>query len=205
LSEDSQKKLRQRLRRELRARRCQLSPAEQNQAAHALHRQVCRHPVFLKSQRVAFYMAEDGEIDPLLLLQTAEKMGKQCYLPILHPLKKKCLLFGRYRSGDQLFENYFGLREPPPFRNGIKPWALDLVLMPLVGFDRQGNRLGMGGGFYDRTFSFKQKTSPFQHLSASPILMGVAHQCQEIESLQQQDWDIPMDWVATDREIISAS
>jgi len=205
LSENSQKKIRQNLRKELRERRRQLTRPEQDQAARALLRNLRSHPVFLKSQRIALYMAEDGEINPILLLQVAEKMGKKCYLPILHPLKKKHLLFGRYRPGDLLLKNYFGLREPPPFKNCIKPWALDLVLMPLVGFDRKGNRLGMGGGFYDCTFSFKQRINPHGGLSTHPTLIGLAHRCQEVELLQRENWDIPLDWVITDKEVISAS
>jgi 5-formyltetrahydrofolate cyclo-ligase len=80
---------------------------------------------------------------------------------------------------------------------------LDVVLMPLVGFDRTGARLGMGGGFYDATFAFKQKLSTGSKTSTGkPALIGLAHACQQVESLATDTWDIPLFAIATDKEII---
>jgi 5-formyltetrahydrofolate cyclo-ligase len=69
--------------------------------------------------------------------------------------------------------------------------------MPLVGFDRLGNRMGMGGGYYDRTLAFMS-----EHHSGKPKLVGLAHSSQEVELISQQSWDIPLHVIATDREII---
>ncbi len=188
------------LRKQLRARRNALSPFEQSKASQALLKRLRSHPVFLRSKRIAFYLAADGEISPHALLIAAEKMGKECYLPVLNPFKHNNLWFVRYRSGDELLLNYFNILEPPCEKSRLPAWALDLVLMPLVGFDRRGNRLGMGGGFYDRTFAFKQRTD--KKKSKSVVLIGLAHKCQEEAFLACEAWDIPLDYIATDQEVI---
>ena len=189
------------LRRELRAKRRALTRAQQRRASEQLVRRLAIHPVFLRSQYISFYMAEDGEIDVQLVMMAAERMGKTCYLPVLHPLGNKTLWFTRYRPGDHLRKNYFDLAEPTIDKKRIAPWALDLVLMPLVGFDRRGNRLGMGGGFYDRTFGFRNRTARVK--PRSPVLMGIAHQCQEVAGLTREAWDVALDYIATDGEVIA--
>jgi 5-formyltetrahydrofolate cyclo-ligase len=188
------------LRKQLRTARRALSRAQQRCASEQLARRISSHPVFLRSQHIALYMAEDGEIDVQLLILIAERMGKRCYLPVLHPLGHNHLWFARYQSGNHLRKNYFDLAEPTIDKTRLKPWALDLVLMPLVGFDRKGNRLGMGGGFYDRTFAFLNHTP--RNKPRAPVLMGVAHQCQETAGLKREAWDVAFNYVATDKEII---
>jgi len=188
------------LRRELRAKRRVLTRAQQHRASEQLLQKLASHPIFLRSQHISFYMAEDGEIDVQLVMMAAQRMGKTCYLPVLHPLGHKTLWFTHYRSGDHLRKNYFNLAEPTIDKKRIAPWALDLVLMPLVGFDRSGNRLGMGGGFYDRTFGFRNHTPRVR--PRSPVLMGIAHQCQETRDLTHEVWDVTLDYIATDREVI---
>jgi len=188
------------LRKQLRTVRRALSRSQQRRASEQLTRLVSSHPVFLRSQHIALYMAEDGEIDVQLLIRIAEHMGKRCYLPVLHPLGHKQLWFARYKTGDHLRKNYFDLAEPTIDKTRLKPWALDLVLMPLVGFDRSGNRLGMGGGFYDRAFAFLNHTP--HNKPRAPVLMGVAHQCQEITGLTREAWDVAFNYVATDKEMI---
>lgn len=191
--------LRKEMRRNLRAKRRALTPTQQRFAAQQLVKHLRSHPLFLRSQHVAFHMAADGELGLGPLLQAAQSMGKCCYLPVLHPLKQNALWFCHYRDGDVLVNNRFGLAEPLPTARRIPPRMLDLVLMPLVGFDRSGNRLGMGGGFYDRTFAFKQDATRRTRL---PVLMGIAHSCQEVESLSGASWDVPMDFVATECEVL---
>jgi 5-formyltetrahydrofolate cyclo-ligase len=190
--------LRKDLRKTLRAKRKALTPSQQQQAAQQLVQRLRSHPVFLRSQHISFYMADDGEMNLRLLMQAVVAMGKQCYLPVLHPLKEGELWFSAYCEGDVLVKNRFGLEEPPVDKKHFPAWALDLVLMPLVGFDRLGNRLGMGGGFYDRTFAFVKNTSR----PKVPVLMGIAHSCQEVESLKSESWDVTLDYIATDREVI---
>ena len=188
------------LRFELRARRKALNPTQQAQASLFLLRQLMQVPQFMRARNVALYMANDGEIDPEPIIRQLWKMDKHSYLPVLRPGKSRELWFVEYTPDALLTKNRFGIPEPD-FRQQHKLPAqlLDVVLMPLVGFDRSGARLGMGGGFYDATFAFKQKKN-----AGKPALIGLAHACQEVESITSASWDIPLFAVATDREIILA-
>lgn len=189
---------RQSLRREMRQRRRALSFEQQQQAAEQLCKRLSHQPLFLRSQRIAFYLPNDGEIDPMPLLHLAWQQGKQCYLPVLMPDGENSLCFIRYDKHTTLIQNRFGIAEPDT-KNAEQILAqdLDLVLMPLVAFDASGNRMGMGGGFYDRTFAFKQHR-PGHH----PYLLGLAHSCQQVDQLHSEHWDIPLHGIATEAEFI---
>lgn len=192
------------LRLELRARRKALNPTQQTQASLHLLRQLMQVPQFMRARNVALYMANDSEIDPEPIIRQLWKMDKHSYLPVLRPGKSRELWFVEYTPGALLTKNRFGIPEPD-FRqhHKIPAQLLDVVLMPLVGFDRTGARLGMGGGFYDATFAFKQKRSTGSKTPAGkPALIGLAHACQEVESLTTASWDIPLFAIATDRELI---
>lgn len=192
---------RQALRKTLRARRRALTPHQQTCAAQALVQQLKRQPLFLRSRRLAFYLPSDGEIDPRPLIREAWRRGKHCYLPVLAPDRSNRLWFVRYTPNTPMFTNRFGIPEPRVrFRHRLAARNLDVVFLPLVGFDRHGGRMGMGGGFYDRSFAFKQRSN-----SHSPYLVGLAHQCQEVEQLELAHWDIPLCAIATDRNLIVAS
>src|SRR5690606_24443844 len=189
---------RKQLRDELRARRHALTPMQQQQAALGVLRQLMKLPVFMRSHHVALYVAADGEIDPSPIAQQLWKMNKHCYLPVLHPIKPRLLWFVRYTADTPLKPNRFGIPEPDPFQNHQLPAnLLDTALLPLVGFDRSGARLGMGAGFYDCTFAFKQ-----QKQKGRPYLIGLAHACQEVEKLASASWDIPLHGIASDKEMI---
>jgi 5-formyltetrahydrofolate cyclo-ligase len=182
----SKPEVRGRLRRHRRA----LGGLAQRLAARRLARALARHPWFAAADAVAGYIAADGEIDPAPLLRVALALGKQVYLPVLRDGDH--LLFGRYRRGQRMRRNRFGISEPIGERR--PPWALDLVLLPLVGFDRLGGRLGMGGGFYDRSFAFLRADR-----RRSPRLLGLAHHFQEVAQLPREPWDVPLAAVVTDR------
>lgn len=187
------------IRRELRERRRSLSSADQQRASDALTRRMTREPLFWRSKRVAFYVSTDGEIDPFPLMAASADLGKACYLPRLKPdhsrSSRRELWFLRYRPGDPLASNRFGILEPlPRSAERIPPQVLDLVLMPLVAFDRAGNRLGMGLGYYDRTFAFARAGNCWRR----PRLVGLAHECQQVAALGRNEWDVPLDGVATD-------
>ena len=187
-------------RQQLRAKRRSLSTVEQHSASQHLVSSLRRETFFMRAKRAALYLANDGEIDPGELLETALKSGKQCFLPVLHPMKKNSLCFIEYSPKTQLVANKFGILEPVFNTAQIAPaWSLDIIFMPLVGFDRQGNRMGMGGGYYDRTLAFMNVQKKLK-----PKLVGLAHSCQEVDLICQQSWDIPLHLIATDREIICA-
>jgi 5-formyltetrahydrofolate cyclo-ligase len=177
----------QSLRHSLRQARRSLTPAQQQQAALRLRHKLLRSHWFRRSHTIAFYWPADGEISPLSLLHPALRMGKYIYLPVI---RQAALVFRRYRPGDRLYNNRYGIPEPSPRRPTLTVDELDLILVPLVGFDSHGNRLGMGAGFYDRCFS---------HLGARPWRIGIAHELQQIAMIPQDPWDKPLHGVVTDR------
>lgn len=194
---DSIQKQRSSLRQALRAKRRHLSVVEQKQAARQVARKIRQQPWFLRSRRLAAYLANDGEISPQHLIFMAEKMRKQVYLPVLHPLHKGRLWFVRYQATTPMQKNRFGIAEPALKGYGhlggkrCPPSLLNLVLLPLVGFTAAGERLGMGGGFYDRTFSVGP--GGFHY----PLLIGLAHECQRVEHLPVAGWDVPLAGILT--------
>ena len=188
------------LRREIRNRRRQLPQQTQLQHSRQLLRLAAHFSPFLHSRRIAFYLASRGEIDPFLLMERALKAGKQVYLPVLRNRPSGSLWFAAYQPGDKLVDNRFGIPEPIAHsRRTVMPWSLDMVCIPLVAFDGSGNRLGMGGGYYDRTFSYKRMRSHWH----GPRLVGLAHEFQRVERLQSQSWDIPLDAVITEQTLYS--
>ena len=186
---------RRQLRQTLRQKRRSLSFEEQRQASERLALNLLRHPDLHRARHIGIYLANDGEIDPSLYIDLARKKGIRFYLPILHPIYTGKLVFSPYFDGVQLTANRFGIPEPPFPRSRRKPaWALDAVLFPLVGFDETGGRLGMGGGFYDRTFAFS-RIRP----GMAPKLIGLAHDFQRVEQLPVEPWDVPLHGVVTDK------
>ncbi len=108
------------------------------------------------------------------------------------------LWFSEYKFGDKLIRNRYGIFEPDiRRRKPIPAWGLDLLLLPLVAFDASGNRIGMGGGFYDRTFAYL-KTRNRWH---TPKLIGIAHELQHIDSIEPNAWDIPLNGIVTESRI----
>ena len=193
------------LRRLLRKARRSLTPGEQRQAAKGLFRQLAQDPHFRRARHISLYLPTDGEIDPRLLLREAQRRGKATYLPVLSPWPQTKMVFQRIRPGEKLRPNRFRILEP---RMNIarqrKVWTLDLVLLPLVGFDDAGGRLGMGGGFYDRTLS--QLSSDTKSSGAKkPALIGLAHDCQQVESVPVEAWDIPLPAICTPSRFCSFS
>ena len=190
------------LRRTLRAKRRSLTPAEQSAAAKALFRQLAQQSLFRRSRHIAFYLANDGEIDPHLLLKHAQRLGKTCYLPVLRRWPRQQMTFQALQTGQRWIKNRYGIAEPRPSQRRKPPaWRLSMIFLPLVGFDLQGNRLGMGGGFYDRALSYKARRLSW----SGPKLVGLAHRCQQVEKLTAASWDIGLDGVVTDRQFIPVS
>jgi 5-formyltetrahydrofolate cyclo-ligase len=176
------------LRQLMRQRRRAMGLGAQKHAAFALARHVLKTKAYQNSKHIAFYLACDGEIDVGALLKKAWSQGKACYLPVIDGNR---LLFVNYTPVSILEPNGYGIMEP--VSGGlIEPRRLDLVLTPLVAFDNHNHRIGMGGGFYDRTF----ESSTIRH---SVFMMGVAHQCQRVRDIKPQPWDVMLDQVVTDR------
>ena len=177
----------------MRARRRSLSPIEQRSAAQGVVLRVLRAPWFWHAQRVGFYMADDGELDPRALLRTVMASRRSAYLPTL-PGVPATLRFARANSST-LVPRRYGI--PAPRGNALRAARLDLLFVPLVAFDRDGARLGRGGGFYDRALEPRPG-------SRRPLCVGLAHGFQEVAQLTTQPWDAHLDMIVTPNEIIRA-
>jgi len=178
----------------MRNTRRSLSQEQQQTAALGLFQQFRHSPLHLSAKRVGLYIANDGEIDPCLLLSDLLGRGRQVALPCLDPCTKSGknrIQFALTDKTTRLQPNRFGIDQPADGKL-VNILGLDLVLVPLVAFDDSGNRLGMGGGFYDRTFAIK-RTQP----NLGPKLIGLAHECQRSDKLKAENWDIPLDGILT--------
>lgn len=190
---------RQSIRTTMQSRRQALSADELQAAAHRACQRLTGLPVFRNSARIATYLAVNGELDPDPVVKSAWQHGKTIALPTLHD---KHLEFLEYTADTLMQTNSFGIPEPDPeHASGIPTHSLDLVLVPLVAFDISGNRLGMGGGFYDRTFAFLRDR---EHASPT-VLLGMAHEFQRVDALSAASWDIPLHGIITDTAWYPAS
>lgn len=183
----------QQLRRRVRERRRRLSHPEQQAAAKALTERALQHPRFQHAQHIALYLAVDGELDTQPLINALWQQGKRVYLPVLHPFSRGHLLFLAYQPDSTMRPNRFGILEPELNLHAVcPPHQLELIATPLVAFDAHGHRLGMGGGFYDRTLA------PTRHATHSrPYPIGLAHDCQLVAQVPRQIWDIPLPEILT--------
>lgn len=185
------------LRRDLRARRAALSAAQRVAAAQGLVAQVEQVPEFITDHRIAGYWATAGELPLAALMAGVLARGQIWHLPIV--ADDGLLRFAPWRMGDALAPNRYGIPEPvcAPGQS-LSPQEMDVVLVPLLGFDRSGHRLGFGGGYYDRSFSFLLGRADV----GKPVLVGVGYAMQEVERIDAQPWDVRLDYVATEREWI---
>ena len=183
------------LRSSLREKRQELSPEQQKTAAGSLFGMLRNQNFFRVAQRIAFYQVAGGEIDPRMLLDLALSEGKSCFLPIIQQDTPEFVSFAPYDANTELVPNKWGIAEPST-SEVISPTNFDVVFVPLVGFSKDCFRLGMGKGFYDRTFSFK-----IFNRRSSPMLVGLAHESQLVDSFPLESWDVRLDAVATERHI----
>ncbi|MGB1236766.1 MAG: 5-formyltetrahydrofolate cyclo-ligase [Pseudomonadales bacterium] len=192
---------RQALRKQMRTARRQLSDIQQHTAAQALAANIIELSAFNASHSVAIYLSSDGEIDTQAVIEHCWAQGKDVYLPVLDPDRVNALLFVHYDRQTPMCHNKYQILEPAtPYQKTLPAQALDLVLLPLVSFDSSGNRMGMGGGYYDRTFAFKAEQP-----TAQPTLIGMAHELQRVASLPVASWDIPLAGIASDKQFYPAA
>lgn len=184
------------LRKRMKQQRRSLTDRALVQHGNSVCEYIKKQSFYLNSSKLAIYLPVQGEISPLGLVDHARKLGKRVYLPILSPLAPKGLWFVNWSTTTRFQTNRYGIPEPDYASCDLLPAQnLDLVLTPLVAFDEQCHRIGMGGGFYDRTFSFLLSR---QHW-IKPKLIGLAHDFQKIKSIRPQTWDIPLQGVVTER------
>lgn len=175
----------------MRRQRLRLHPAERARLSRRVVRALASAPVFLRARRLAAYLPNGGEVDLRPLLELAWNGSRECYLPVVG---RDRMRFLPYTVKTPLRRNRYGIPEPDlPARRQARPLAIDLVLVPLVAFDPRGNRLGMGGGYYDRTFAFLHRRR-----WRRPVLVGAAFAFQRVPALDPNPWDVPLDAVATE-------
>lgn len=180
--------MRNALRREMRQRRRGLRSFQRLLADRALVRHLVNLPAYRRARELAVYWPADGEVDVRAVAAHAWSSGKRLYLPVVG--RGGAMRFARWVQHGELRPNRFGIPEPVQGRRCVPAGRLDLVVMPLVAFDHRGNRLGMGGGYYDRALGGKRRRQ---------LLVGVAFACQQAESIPAQPWDVPIDLVITER------
>ena len=186
------------LRQRLKRARLELSARAQAEAASAASARLLRQTQFQHAKRIAGYFGSKGELVPMPLLEQAALLNKKCYLPVLHPFRHGQLWFCRWKPGDRLVVNHFGIPEPQfSADKHIAARNIDLAIVPLLGFDSECHRIGMGGGYYDRSFAFTRR---LKHIS-KPFLLGFAYEVQRVDKLHSQPWDITLDAIVTERNL----
>jgi len=180
------------LRQHNRRLRADLDSIQLETAAAALAERILPLPEYQQAQRVAVYFAVNGEIGLNTVIDHALAEGKQIFLP---NLDRAALRFSPYFPDQKMRINKFRLPEPDVDDSEmLAPQELDLVLAPLVVFDSYRNRIGMGGGFYDRSFAFRKNP---EH--TRPVLIGVAHEIQKVDRIVPEEWDVRLDMIVTDQ------
>lgn len=181
--------LRKEIRADIRNRRKSLSSDFQRQASRDIVRLLQKeYPRIFECRTFALYLTNDGELDTGNLISRLWELGKTVCLPVVDPQNSKRLIFRIYNQDSPLLSNKYGIPEPTEQNPEIALEKLDVIFTPLVAFDDNGNRLGMGGGFYDCTLKERQPGT---------LVVGLAHDLQKVASLPCEAWDIPLPFIAT--------
>lgn len=173
------------LRRNILSQRRHLSPALRAHASQQICAQIQALPSYQHAHDIAFYFAVNGEID-LSALWHPLPQDKVCYFPVIYSSR---LAFLPYTTATLLSNNQWGIPEPNlPIDDAIETQYLQIIFLPLVAFDIHGTRLGMGGGYYDRTLIDNQHT----------LRIGVAYEFQKQAYIPAASWDKPLHAVITE-------
>jgi 5-formyltetrahydrofolate cyclo-ligase len=182
-SPDAAERQKRKLRREGRAARAKLSDAVRQRASERIAHHVIYSHWLQRSRRIACYLPMADEVDTWPIIARAWRMKKKIYAPITR--RNRLLTFREIRPESDLMTTDFGLLKPVS-GDEVRACELDLVLVPMVAFDDDRQRIGMGGGYYDRTFSFlRARRSLFR-----PKLVGLAFACQRVDKIPLNPWDI---------------
>ena len=186
------------LRQKIRDLRKSISPELHAHYSAQLIDSITKHERILNANCVALYISVDGEIDTNGVIEWCLSRGKKVALPVLHPFSKGNLLFLNYDHNTVMVKNKYGIPEPElDVRNVIPLQNIDILFTPMVAFDIKGNRLGMGGGYYDRTLQ------EYHHKQTGPYPIGLALDIQEVDTLPTEIWDVPLPEIITPtRDII---
>jgi 5-formyltetrahydrofolate cyclo-ligase len=172
-----------------------MSLSEKQASSSQIVNNIINSQPFKKCHNIALFLSTDSEPDLSALIAYSCSIGKNCYLPVIGKKFESRLNFQLYNPESPMVVNCYGIQEPEDNHSTRlnKTWNLDLVLMPLVAYDSEGNRVGMGGGYYDKTFYYRR----YRTVWHKPPLMGVAYDKQQVSKIKAEKWDIPLDYIAT--------
>jgi 5-formyltetrahydrofolate cyclo-ligase len=180
------------IRERLKEKRKNLTKKQSSELSRAIFLRIIRSSWIQEHSNIGIYYALNGEADTLKLIEFLWSNNQNAFLPVMH---HNSLLFGNFAPNSDLNENTYGIPEPELTKeNQVSALELDMVFVPLVAFDQDGYRLGMGGGYYDRAFEKKLKDQK----STTPLLIGLAYEFQKQNNLVHQPWDVPLDMVVTE-------
>jgi len=186
------------LRARMSVRRNELDAKQRIAAAAGVLESLESLPEFVIDANVAGYWAVRGELPLNLAVASLTRREQQYFLPVLGQARQ--LRFAEYREGARLQGNRFGIPEPEVPTEALQTAGdMDVILLPLLAFDRKGHRLGTGGGWYDSSLAFLGN----EPRPARPLLVGIGYGFQEVEAVSIEPWDIDLDYVATDAELIA--
>ena len=187
---DSSKEQRNLLRQEILAKRRQLTAKESAQAGLSILKTIMQMNVFKRTVNVASYISLSGELCTQDMNEYFMTRHHLC-LPYMVTGQKGKMDFYSFKKGDELVENRFHILEPKNQpENLVLEDKIDVIVVPLVAFDNKGNRMGMGGGYYDRMLKKGRKDC---------LVIGVAYEFQQVDKLLVEEWDMPMDIVITEK------
>jgi len=185
---------------QLRRRRRSIPRAKRLAAERAILRHLKQLRVFRPGARVAVYLSMPGEVSLRAGLADAARAGTRLYAPRIISRRRLSMFFLPFAPGGRTPSNFFGTQEPDGnFDRRLATLEFDTIVVPLLGFDRRGVRLGMGAGYYDRTL--RRRIDPARAWRR-PRLIGVAFACQELAVIEPAPWDVPLDCIVTEREIV---
>lgn len=190
----------QTLRKSMRRQRLALPLHARRHAEKSIVRQIRRETRFINAQKIGLYLDAFGEVPTRALIELCFQMRKSVYLPVVHG-NQKPLAWSRVSRNQWLNQrmtrHHFGMKQPFKQR-GVSVKSLDYLFMPLVAFDLKGHRLGMGGGFYDRTLAHCANRLEHRKLQPSkPIRVGLAYDFQRVDTIHSNAWDVSIHAVAT--------
>lgn len=179
------------LRRENRRKRAAIDDGMRYDMSLRIAECVVRAPFFSRARRIACYLPLDEEVDTWPVIERAWRRKKRIFAPLTR--RGGILAFREVTADTDLVRTDWGLLEPVA-GDVVTARKLDLVLMPLVAFDGDRHRIGMGGGYYDRTFAFLKTRSQL----VRPKLVGLAFDCQRAEKISTNPWDISLHRIVTE-------
>lgn len=184
--------------------RAQLSKSTREQYNHRICSTLLSLDCYHSATVIAAYVAVREEVDLHALITQAQADKKTIALPVTKGTRMYFVALSDPFEPELLTLNAWGIPEPldesgNPIGSVIPSDSLDICLMPLVGFDEQLNRIGMGGGFYDRYFA-----QAHHALSSQPKRIGVAYSDQQLERIPVEPWDVPMHALVTETGIMSS-